>query len=59
MIKLYDKQVDVIIECETISQACKYVSDNDLCVWDMNGDEWEVRPRREMFKGVHLIEGGV
>lgn len=59
MIKLYDKQVDVIIECETRSQACKYVSDHDLCVWEMNCDEWEVRPRREMFEGMRLIEGGI
>ena len=55
MIKLTDKQVDVIIECETKTQALKYVNDNELCVWEMNGNEWEVRPRKEMFKGLHCI----
>lgn len=32
MIKLIDKQVDVIVECETRRQALKYVNDYDLCV---------------------------
>lgn len=58
MIKLYNKQVDVIVECENRSQALKYVNDNDLCVWEMKGDTWEIRTRKEMFKGVHLIQGG-
>lgn len=58
MIKLYDKQVDVIVECETKQQALKYVNDNGLCVWDINGDTWEVRPRREMFKGLQCMQGG-
>lgn len=38
MIKLIDKQVDVIAECETRQQALKYVGDNDLCVWEMDGN---------------------
>lgn len=45
MIKLIDKQVDVIVECETRRQALKYVNDYDLCVW-------------EMFKNMQLIQGG-
>ena len=49
MIKMYDKQVDVIVECETRRQALKYVNDNELCVWDMNGDTQEIRPRKEML----------
>lgn len=52
MIKMYDKQVDVIVECENRSQALKYVNDHDLCVW-------EIRPRKEMFKGMYLIQGGL
>ena len=24
-----------------------------------NGDNWELRPRKEMFKGMHLIQGGL
>lgn len=55
MIKLIDKQADVIVECETRTQALKYVSDYNLCVWEMNGNEWEVRPRKEMFKGLNCI----
>ena len=58
MIKMYDKQVDVIVECETRQQALKYVNDNDLCVWDMNGDTWEIRQRKEMFKGLQCMQGG-
>ena len=59
MIEMYDKQVDVIVECETRQQAIKYVNNNGLCVWEMNGNTWELRPRKEMFKGMHLIEGGL
>lgn len=59
MIKLYDKQVDVIVKCENRRQALKYVNDNDLCVWEMKGDTWEIRPRKEMFKGMYLIQGGL
>ena len=55
MIKLFDKQVDVIVECETIQQALKYVNDHDLCVWEMNCNDWEVRPRKEMFEGLSCI----
>ena len=58
MIKMYDKQVDVIVECETRQQALKYVNDNGLCVWEMNGDEWEIRPRKEMFNGLQCMQGG-
>lgn len=58
MIKLIDKQVDVIVECETRRQALKYVNDYGLCVWEMNGDVWEVRPRKEVFKNMQLIQGG-
>nr|DAG81784.1 MAG TPA: hypothetical protein [Bacteriophage sp.] len=59
MIRMYDKQVNEIIECETRRDALAYINKYDLCVWDMNGDEWEIRPRNEMFKGMHLIEGGI
>lgn len=55
MIKLIDKQVDVIAECETKQQALKYVNDNNLCVWEINGNTWECRPRKEMFKGLNCI----
>lgn len=58
MIKMYDKQVDVIVECETRRDVLKYVNDNDLCVWEMKDDTWEIRPREEMFKGMHCMEGG-
>lgn len=59
MITLLDKQTQEIIECETRSQALAYINKYDLCVWEMNGDEWEIRPRKEMFKGMHLIQGGI
>lgn len=59
MITLLDKQTQEIIECETRSQALAYVSKYDLCVYEMNGDEWEIRPRKEMFKGMHLMQGGI
>jgi hypothetical protein len=58
MITLHDKQTLEIIECETRSQALAYVSKYDFCVWEMNGDDWEIRPRKEMFKGMHCMQGG-
>lgn len=50
MITLHDKQVNEIIECETISQALAYVTKYDLCVWEMNGDTWEIGLRKEDIK---------
>lgn len=58
MIRLYDRQVDEIIECETRRDALAYVNKYDLCVWDKNGNMWEIRPRKAMFKDMQLIQGG-
>lgn len=54
MIKLINKQGNVI-KCDNKKQALKYVNDNGLCVWSIDGDTWEIRPRKEMFKGLNCI----
>lgn len=54
MIKLINKQGNVI-KCDNKKQALKYVNDNGLCVFNIDGDTWEIRPRKEMFKGLHCI----
>lgn len=54
MIKLINKQGNVI-KCDNKKQALKYVNDNSLCVWNIDGDTWEIRPRKEMFKGLKCI----
>lgn len=55
MITLYDRQVNEIIECKTRRDALAYVNKYDLCVWDMKGDVWEIRPRKAMFKDMQLM----
>lgn len=54
MIKLINKQGNVI-KCDNKKQALKYVNDNSLCVFNIDGDTWEIRPRKEMFKGLKCI----